>query len=106
MRSVSLLSEAPDWFSYDIPTPLAGLSWKGHYVGQRQKWFAFRFMGDESEIDVEHPGGGEHKPEFGAWRWEKLERVAKLVVPFKRDVYKQVAAAFSRYAVPVNEAAR
>jgi putative (di)nucleoside polyphosphate hydrolase len=99
VRSVALLGEAPDWFSYDIPTPLAGLSWKGRYVGQRQKWFAFRFTGDESEIDVERPAGGKHKPEFGAWRWEKLERVPKLIVPFKREVYKKVAAAFSRYAV-------
>lgn len=104
VRSVELLGEAPDWFSYDIPKPLAGLDWKGRYVGQRQKWFAFRFIGDESEIDVERPGDGKHKPEFGAWRWEKLERVPKLIVPFKRDVYEQVAAAFSRFAAPARDA--
>jgi putative (di)nucleoside polyphosphate hydrolase len=100
VRSVSLLGEAPGWFSYDIPTPLAGLAWKGRYSGQRQKWFAFRFLGDDSEIDVEQPGGGEHKPEFGAWRWERLERVPYLIVPFKRAVYEEVAAAFAPYAVP------
>ena len=100
VRSVALLGEAADWLSYDIPTPLAGLAWKGRYVGQRQKWFAFRFNGDESEIDVEQPGGGKHKPEFGAWRWERLERVPELIVPFKRAVYEQVAKAFSRFAVP------
>ena len=105
VRSVALLGEAPDWFSYDIPTPLAGVAWKGRYVGQRQKWFAFRFVGEEGEIDVERPGEGKHKPEFGAWRWERLERVPELIVPFKRAVYEQVAAAFSRYAVPVAETA-
>jgi putative (di)nucleoside polyphosphate hydrolase len=100
VRSVELLEETADWFSYDIPTPLAGLAWKGRYSGQRQKWFAFRFVGDEDEIDVERPAGGQHKPEFGAWRWERLERVPKLIVPFKREVYDRVANAFSRYGTP------
>ena len=100
VRSVSLLGKTPDWLSYDIPTPLAGLAWKGRYSGQKQKWFAFRFTGEESEIDVERPGGGRHKPEFGTWRWERLERVPKLIVPFKRDVYQEVAKAFSPFAEP------
>lgn len=106
VRSVSLLGEASDWFSYDLPTPLAGLEWKGRYIGQRQKWFAFRFVGDEREINVERPGEGRHKPEFGAWRWEQLERVPDLIVPFKRAVYDQVAAEFSRYAVPEAKSAK
>ena len=101
MRSVTLLGEAEEWLSYDIPTPAAGLAWKGRYRGQSQKWFAFRFDGAEDEIDVGRLGGG-HKPEFGDWRWERLERVPELIVPFKRDVYEKVAAAFSRYAAAPN----
>jgi putative (di)nucleoside polyphosphate hydrolase len=100
IRSVTLLGETSDWHAYEIPTPLAGLAWKGRYLGQRQKWFAFRFDGDEGEIDVERPGGGKHKPEFGEWRWERLERVPELIVPFKRAVYENVAAEFSRFAAP------
>ena len=100
VRSVEPLAESADWLSYEIPTPLAGLAWKGRYVGQRQKWHAFRFTGEESEIDVEHPAGGEHKPEFGAWRWERLERVPKLIVPFKRAVYEKIAKEFARFAMP------
>jgi putative (di)nucleoside polyphosphate hydrolase len=98
VRSAEFLAATQDWLSYDIPTPAAGLAWKGRYVGQRQKWLAFRFTGDETEIDVEQPGGGRHKPEFGAWRWERLSRVPKLIVPFKRDVYMKVAAEFARFA--------
>ena len=104
VRSVEPLAEAEDWLSYDIPTPLAGLAWKGRYVGQRQKWLAFRFTGEDSEIDVERPGGGKHKPEFGAWRWERLERVPKLIVPFKRAVYEKVAERFAPFARPAEEA--
>ena len=98
IRSVSPLGETDEWFSYDIPTPLAGLAWKGRYRGQTQKWFAFRFRGEESEIDVENPAGGAHRPEFGEWRWERLDRVPGLVVPFKRDVYRKVAASFAPFA--------
>ena len=83
------------------PDAARGARWKGRYIGQRQKWLAFRFTGEESEIDVERPGGGEHKPEFGAWRWERLERVPKLIVPFKRAVYEKVAEAFAPFARPV-----
>jgi putative (di)nucleoside polyphosphate hydrolase len=101
VRSAVLLDEIDDWLTYDIPTPLAGVAWKGRYVGQRQKWFAFRFVGDDGEIDVARPGGGKHKPEFGAWRWERLARVPELIVPFKRAVYRKVAEAFSRFAEPI-----
>jgi putative (di)nucleoside polyphosphate hydrolase len=104
VHSVEPLAEAEDWLSYDIPTPLAGLAWKGRYVGQRQKWLAFRFTGEDSEIDVERPGGGKHKPEFGAWRWERLERVPKLIVPFKRAVYEKVAERFAPFAHPSEDA--
>jgi putative (di)nucleoside polyphosphate hydrolase len=100
IRSVSLLGEASDWFSYDLPAPLAGKAWRGRYRGQNQKWFAFRFDGEDSEIDVAHPGDGKQRPEFTDWRWEDLARVPELIVPFKRAVYDQVAAAFARFAVP------
>ena len=104
IRSVSLLGEAEDWFCYDLPVPLAGQAWKGRYRGQTQKWFAFRFEGGESEIDVSKPGGGRHKPEFSGWRWERLERVPELIIPFKRQVYERVVEAFAPYARPAKDA--
>jgi putative (di)nucleoside polyphosphate hydrolase len=91
---VRLLKEAPGWFTYDLPPELVGESWGGRYRGQKQKWFALRFEGDEKEIDVLRPGGGKHKAEFSSWRWEKLERLPGLIVPFKRKVYEQVVEAF------------
>ena len=94
ITTVSLVREAPGWFSYDLPPELLPGSWGGRYRGQTQKWFAFRFDGEDAEIDVEKPGGGQHKPEFSAWRWEQLDRLPGLVVPFKRAVYRQLAAAF------------
>ena len=99
VRSVSLLAEAPEWYCYDLPSAVAGRAWRGRYRGQTQKWFAFRFTGEEGEIDIEHPGG--HRPEFEAWRWERLERLPALIIPFKRPVYEKVVAAFAPFAVPV-----
>jgi putative (di)nucleoside polyphosphate hydrolase len=94
MESVERLAEAPGWLTYDLPPDLVPKSWGGRYRGQKQKWFALRFTGDEAEIDIEKPGGGKYKPEFSGWRWETLARLPELIVPFKREVYEKVIAAF------------
>jgi putative (di)nucleoside polyphosphate hydrolase len=93
VTSVNLLAESPGWYRYDVPGGMTRKSGKAHFVGQKQKWFALRFEGEESEINVDEPGGGVH-PEFDAWRWERMEELPNLVVPFKRPVYEQVVAAF------------
>ncbi|MBZ6079203.1 RNA pyrophosphohydrolase [Microvirga puerhi] len=94
VRSVKLLAEAPEWYSYDLPSMVAGRAWRGRYRGQTQKWFAFRFEGDESEIEVQHPGGGHHRPEFDEWRWEEMRLLPELIIPFKRPVYENVVGVF------------
>jgi putative (di)nucleoside polyphosphate hydrolase len=100
VTSVTLLEEAPEWYSYDIPAEVAGKGWTKKYRGQTQKWFAFRFVGTDGEIDIAHPGGGHHKPEFEAWRFEAMEALPALIVPFKRPVYEKVVAAFRHLAPP------
>jgi putative (di)nucleoside polyphosphate hydrolase len=97
IHSVERIGEIAEWLSYDIPRDLIGQAWNGRYRGQTQKWFAVRFAGAESEIDIAHPGGA-HEPEFSAWRWEKLENIPELVVPFKRPVYDRVVAEFAEFA--------
>ncbi len=97
ISSIDMLAEAQDWFRYDLPLDIMGRALKGRYRGQTQKWFAFRFTGDEREIDVHAPGGGKHRPEFADWRWERLENLPGLIVPFKRGVYDQVVEAFARF---------
>jgi putative (di)nucleoside polyphosphate hydrolase len=74
---------------------VAGRAWKGRYRGQTQKWFAFRFTGRDEEIDIRHPGGGRHRPEFDEWRWEAMSRLTGLIIPFKRPAYEKVVAAFA-----------
>jgi putative (di)nucleoside polyphosphate hydrolase len=97
IRSIRKLGEVEGWLKYDIPRDIAGQAWKGKYRGQKQKWYALRFTGDESEIDIASPGGG-HKPEFVEWRWEKLENAPGLIVPFKRQVYEDVVRNFAGFA--------
>jgi len=95
IKSVHLLAEAPDWIYYDLPDEALGIALKGKYRGQRQRWFALAFTGDDSEIDVLNPGGGKHPAEFDRWRWEELERLPDLIVPFKREAYLKIVAAFA-----------
>jgi putative (di)nucleoside polyphosphate hydrolase len=101
IRSVTLIGEAPDWILYDLPDEAIGIALKGKYRGQRQRWFAFRFTGDESEIDVKNPGDGSMPAEFDAWRWEQLEKLPDLIVPFKREAYLKVVAAFANLPLEV-----
>ena len=78
--------------NYDLPEELIGVAWEGRYRGQTQLWFAARFVGKESEIDLEPKPGNER--EFDAWRWVAVEELPNLVVPFKRPVYEAVVAEF------------
>lgn len=93
VTTVSFLAEVPQWLSYDLPVDISRKVMKGRFRGQTQKWFAFRFEGDEAEINTEHPVGG-HRPEFDAWRWEDIDRLPELIIPFKRDVYVTVVEQF------------
>jgi putative (di)nucleoside polyphosphate hydrolase len=95
VRSVELLAEAPDWIYYDLPDEAVGVALKGKYRGQRQRWFAFRFTGPDSEINVFEPGDGTMPAEFDTWRWEAIDRLPELIVPFKRRAYEEVVAAFA-----------
>ena len=99
VTSVAYLGETPDWMAYDYP-PYDGPPHRlAAFRGQRQKWFAFRFTGDDGEIDISVEravDGGD--PEFGDWRWERLQRLPELVVPFRRKVYEAVAREFGRFA--------
>jgi len=84
-----------DWIDYDFPPYFGPPHRLARYRGQRQKWFALRFTGDESEIDIHQVRGEE--PEFDAWRWERLDAVTALVVPFKRHVYEEIEKRFSAF---------
>lgn len=93
--SVQPLDAIKDWIYYDLPDDALGTALKGKYRGQRQRWFAFLFTGEDTEINVTAPGAGAHPAEFDKWRWEELARLPDLVVPFKRTAYEQVCAAFA-----------
>lgn len=96
VTSVEVLAEHPDWLSYELPESLLGIALKGRYRGQRQKWFAMRFLGDDSEIDIAAKEG--LKAEFETWRWAPIASVPKLIVPFKHELYEQVTSAFANLA--------
>ncbi|MBB3611570.1 RNA pyrophosphohydrolase [Rhizobium sp. BK602] len=97
MKTVTLLAEAREWINYDLPPQLIGIGLKGKFRGQTQRWFAFRFDGDGSEIAINPPPGG-HDPEFDAWEWKPMTQLPGLIVAFKRSVYEQVVAEFQHLA--------
>ncbi|WP_455466269.1 RNA pyrophosphohydrolase [Bartonella sp. B39] len=93
IRSVKLIKEAKDWFYYDFPQELVGCTLSNKYRGQMQKWFAFQFTGDLSEIAINPPPDG-NKAEFDQWKWINLEALPSIVVSFKKHVYRKVVNEF------------
>lgn len=79
---VEKIAETDDWLTYELPPELVGMIWKGRYRGQRQKWYALRFLGQDSDVNI----ATEHA-EFRAWKWADLATLAELIVPFKRQLY-------------------
>lgn len=89
---VALIAQAPDEFIYDLPEDMVGKIWKGRWRGQRQRWFLFRFLGSDEDVDI----ATEHQ-EFRAWRWLDPQDLPATIVPFKKALYEQVLTAFAPY---------
>ncbi len=86
-----IIAEHPDWLTYDLPPELIGKALGGRYRGQRQRWFALRFLGEDSDIRLDL----DPHPEFDAWRWADLADLPAMAVPFKRAIYEVLAASFA-----------
>ena len=83
--SVKLIKEIEDWTQYDLPSKLIGIIWKGRYKGQKQKWFIFKFLGNDTEINIKTKN-----PEFLDWKWIEIGKITEIVVDFKKEVYQKV----------------
>jgi len=84
-----ILAESRDWFHHEVPDEIAQEIMGGRYRGNRQKWFAMRFTGTNSDINLvtDHP-------EFDAWKWVSPEQLPELVTPFMRGLYLDILAEF------------
>lgn len=89
---VELVASAPDELFYDLPDDLVAKVWNGKWRGQRQRWFLFRFLGTDGDVNIQTA-----EPEFRAWRWAASEDLPELIVPFKRDLYKQLLSIFAEH---------
>jgi putative (di)nucleoside polyphosphate hydrolase len=88
-----IIAEMNDWVTYDLPAHLVGVAFHGQYRGQKQKWFALRFTGSDADINLTA-----HEPEFSTFQWVGMDALPGLIVPFKRDTYRAVIAAFQDVA--------
>ncbi len=88
-----VIQECPEWLTYDLPTDLIPIIWGGKYRGQKQRWFAMRFTGKDSDINIQT----EH-PEFSDWKWVPMHELPNVIVPFKRALYERIVAEFRNLA--------
>ncbi len=97
-----IIAESHDWLVYDLPAELVGRAFKGRYRGQRQRWFAVRFLGRDSEIDV----ATTRHPEFDAWKWVSIEDVPGFAIHFKREVYGAIVDEFRPIALSIAQSSQ
>ena len=90
-ENVKFLASSSKWFLYDLPEDLITKFWDGKYRGQKQKWFLFKFLGSDEDINI-----ATENPEFSNWKWIPKENLLKEIVPFKKSVYKSVLKEFER----------
>lgn len=93
-NQVALIAQYPGWLFYDLPHDLQKKMWHGKYNGQKQKWFLYRFTGDDTAINI-----FTENPEFFDWKWAKMHDIPNLIVPFKRDLYQKLVNEFSRFII-------
>jgi len=89
-----VIGEHHEWLTYDLPPELLGIALKGRFRGQRQRWFALRFTGVDSDIRLDL----DPHPEFDAWRWARLAELPGLAVAWKRPIYEVLVESFARFA--------
>ena len=92
IQNIKILKQIDQWFEYELPKNLSGIIWKGKFRGQKQKWFVVRFVGNESEINLKTK-----HPEFIEWKWIKVDDLTKVIVDFKKDVYKKLAVELKKF---------
>ena len=88
-QDVRFVASSSQWLSYDLPEDLIPILWNGNFRGQKQKWFLFKFLGEDRDINI----ATEH-PEFSKWKWISKENLLKEIVPFKKSVYENVLKEF------------
>ena len=89
---VDIVAETDGWLPYDLPHDIVPVIWGGKFRGQEQKWYLMRFNGTDDQVNI----ATEH-PEFTKWKWQSPDRLVAEIVPFKREVYEQVVAAFQEH---------
>ena len=92
LKNIEILKKFDQWLEYELPENLVGKIWKGKYRGQKQKWFVVRFLGSDSEINI-----NTKHPEFIEWKWIDMELLPSLIVHFKKHVYEEVLAELKKY---------
>jgi len=92
IQNIKILKQLDQWFEYELPKNLLGIIWKGKFRGQKQKWFVVRFVGKETEINLKTK-----HPEFIEWKWVEIDDLTKVIVDFKKNVYKKLVVELKKF---------
>ena len=92
VKSIEIIKELSNWYTYELPKKLVGIVWKGKFRGQKQKWYLVKFIGNDSEIDL-----NTGKPEFIEWKWVEIDELSNLIVDFKKNIYEKLSVEIKKF---------
>tara|TARA_Y100000996_G_C22469909_1_gene621644 strand:- start:531 stop:998 length:468 start_codon:yes stop_codon:yes gene_type:complete len=92
VKSIEIIKELNNWYTYELPKKLVGVVWKGKFRGQKQKWYLVKFIGNDSEIDL-----NTGKPEFIEWKWVEIDELTNLIVDFKKNIYEKLSIEIKKF---------
>ena len=92
VKSIEIIKELNNWYTYELPKKLVGVVWKGKFRGQKQKWYLVKFIGNDSEIDL-----NTGKPEFIEWKWVEIDELPNLIVDFKKNIYEKLSIEIKKF---------
>ena len=90
VKNANLVLESKEWHYYELPKSIAGKLWGGKFKGQKQKWFLFDFLGQDSDINIKNNSN----PEFYDWKWVDPKKVSNEIINFKKEIYKKILLEF------------
>ncbi|QMT32242.1 RNA pyrophosphohydrolase [Alysiella filiformis] len=92
-HQVRILGRTRDWLRYDVPQHWVKREWRGSYRGQKQIWFALRFLGQDGDVYLQ----AATRPEFDCWKWHDYWATISEVIDFKKNVYESALSELSRF---------
>jgi putative (di)nucleoside polyphosphate hydrolase len=83
---VEVIASTNSWLRYKLPKRMVRRNSQPVCIGQKQKWFLLKLVGEEHRLNLDST----NEPEFDEWKWVDYWYPVDNVVYFQKRVYRCV----------------